>query len=68
MPKVSHEERTAADPRGPNLYSVIVHKIDQVNEKVRLIQLRKIRPEDAIKVRALKGCSVSLWLRSVTAV
>lgn len=38
--KTSHEERTAADRREPDMHTVILHKIEQVNRTIRLLQLR----------------------------
>lgn len=37
--KMSHEERTAADRREPGMQTVILDKIEQVNQNIRLLQL-----------------------------
>lgn len=55
MSKLSHKERTAADRRQPDLHRVIIHKIDQVNAEVRLIQLRNVKSQDLIKARTLEA-------------
>ncbi|MCJ1450596.1 hypothetical protein MMC28_000929 [Mycoblastus sanguinarius] len=36
----THEERTAAERREPGMHRVTLHKIEQVSETVRLLQLR----------------------------
>jgi len=36
----NHQERTAAEPRRPNVHQVELARIDQVNDSVRLLRLR----------------------------
>ena len=36
---LSHEERTATEPRDKDLHTVILNSIESVNEKIRLFQL-----------------------------
>lgn len=38
--KTSHEERTAADRREPAMHTVVLNDIEQVNQNIRLLQLR----------------------------
>lgn len=38
--KTSHEERTAADHREHGMHTVVLNKIEQVNQSIRLLQLR----------------------------
>ena len=38
--KTSHEERTAADCREPGMHTVVLEKIEQVNQHIRLLQLQ----------------------------
>ena len=43
---IPHMTRTATDPRQTGLYKVTVSKVDQVNAKIRLIQLAL--PKDGV--------------------
>lgn len=45
----SHEERTATEPRGKNSHKVILQKIENVNENIRLIRLEI--PDQNIEAR-----------------
>lgn len=36
----THEERTAAQSRGPRVHAVTLDRIEQVNHNIRLLQLR----------------------------
>ena len=38
--KMSHKERTAADCREPGMHTVVLDKIEQVNNNIRLLELR----------------------------
>ena len=38
--KTSHEERTAADHREPDMHTVILNKIEHLSRYIRLLQLR----------------------------
>ena len=40
--KISHEERTAADRRGPGMHTVVLDKIEQINREIRYLTLRPI--------------------------
>ena len=49
-----HEERTAGEPRDPNVYSVILSDIEQVNSNVRLYKL-SVKDQD----QGIRVCQVS---------
>ena len=51
MAKPSHLERTSADPREPIIHSVVVQRIQQANDNVRLITLHKTYAGQSIKAR-----------------
>ena len=38
--KTSHEERTAADRRESVMHTVVLEKIEQINQNIRLLRLR----------------------------
>ncbi|KAF2814925.1 uncharacterized protein BDZ99DRAFT_485458 [Mytilinidion resinicola] len=46
---LSHEERTAAEVRDPDLHSVILDSIEPVNERIRLLKLRVKDQQRGIK-------------------
>jgi len=50
---LSHEERTAQEPREARLEPVTVSRIDAVNDTIRLIRLSAIKPDHALKVHIL---------------
>ena len=54
---LSHEERTATEPRDEDLHPVILNNIESVNEKIRLFRL-------AIKDQR-SGIPVSIFYQSV---
>ena len=47
---LSHEERTAAEPRENELHEVVLHQIHHVLPNVRLIRLRPRNNQQPIKV------------------
>jgi len=47
---LSHEERTAQEPREARLEPVTVSRIDAVNDTIRLIRLSAMKPDHALKV------------------
>jgi len=47
---ISHEERTAREPRGPALEPVTLSQIRPVNETIRLLRLSAADPKHALKV------------------
>lgn len=47
---LSHEERTAREPREARLEPVTVSRIDAVNDTIRLIRLSAMKPGHALKV------------------
>ena len=46
----SHEERTATEPRGSGIESVVLRQIKQVNDNIRLMRLYASSTDRAIKV------------------
>ena len=52
MSKLSHQERTAADPRQEDIHLVRVHSIEYATSSVRLIKLRKEHSGQSIRVRS----------------
>lgn len=48
---LSHEERTAQEPREARLEPVTVSRIDPVNDTIRLIRLSAMKPNHTLKVR-----------------
>ncbi|KAI1336166.1 NADH-cytochrome b-5 reductase [Xylariaceae sp. FL0016] len=52
-PKPDHLERTAAEPRDPSIHIVILRRVDQISDDVRLFQLEI--PKDRPPVRFLPG-------------
>lgn len=50
---LSHEERTAQEPREARLEPVTVSRIDAVNDTIRLIRLSAMNPNHALKVHIL---------------
>ena len=48
MTKASHEERTAGEPREPDLHYVWLQSISQANASVRMLKLRKHHPHRPI--------------------
>ncbi|KAK7967816.1 oxidoreductase-like protein [Apiospora aurea] len=51
--KLGHIERTAAEPRDKSLFTVVLRRIDQVNDQVRLFRLEI--PLDGPQLRFLPG-------------
>ena len=49
--KLSHEERTAAEPRGDGLHAVALSRIEQVNESIRLLRFSVLDRQRGFKVR-----------------
>jgi hypothetical protein len=47
---LSHEERTAQEPREARLEPVTVSRIDTVNDTIRLIRLSAMKPDHTLKV------------------
>lgn len=47
---LSHEERTAQEPREARLEPVTVSRIDAVNNTIRLIRLSAMKPDHTLKV------------------
>jgi hypothetical protein len=47
---LSHEERTAQEPREARLEPVTVSRIDAVNNTIRLIRLSAMKPDHPLKV------------------
>jgi hypothetical protein len=47
---LSHEERTAQEPREARLEPVTVSRIDAVNDTIRLIRLSAMKPGHTLKV------------------
>jgi hypothetical protein len=47
---LSHEERTAQEPREARLEPVTVSRIDTVNDTIRLIRLSAMKPGHTLKV------------------
>jgi hypothetical protein len=48
---LSHEERTAQEPREARLEPVTVSRIDTVNKTIRLIRLSAMKPDHSLKVQ-----------------
>jgi hypothetical protein len=48
---LSHEERTAQEPREARLEPVTVSRIDTINNTIRLIRLSAMRPDHTLKVQ-----------------
>jgi len=53
MNKQSHEERTATEPREADIHPVILHKLAQPVQHIRLIQLQNANPATPIKASML---------------
>ncbi|KAK8135887.1 ferredoxin reductase-like protein [Apiospora sp. TS-2023a] len=51
--KLGHIERTAAEPRDKSLFTVVLRKIDEVNDQIRLFRLEI--PLDGPQLRFLPG-------------
>lgn len=49
---LSHEERTAVEPRGAAIHAVDIERIEQVNDIIRVIQLAIRDKENGVKVRS----------------
>lgn len=58
----SHEERTATEPRDVGLHHVQVHRIEQVNSMVRVIDLKVMNAEAGVKVCKTSVIIISLEL------
>lgn len=54
--QMSHEERTADEPRDHDIHLVNLSNIEEVNPTVRLLQLRVQDQERGLKVREHLGC------------
>lgn len=61
---LSHEERTAQEPREARLEPVTVSRIDTVNNTIRLIRLSALNPTHTLKVH-ISHKSISLLLESL---
>jgi hypothetical protein len=48
---LSHEERTAQEPREARLEPVTVSRIDTINNTIRLIRLSATNPDHTLKVQ-----------------
>ena len=55
---LSHEERTAQEPREARLEPVTVSRIDAVNNTIRLIRLSAMKPDHTLKVRIPTSSSI----------
>ncbi|KAK8856158.1 NADH-cytochrome b-5 reductase [Apiospora arundinis] len=51
--KLGHIERTAAEPRDKSLFTVVLHKVDEVNDQIRLFRLEI--PLNGPQLRFLPG-------------
>lgn len=60
MDNITHEERTAAEPREAGLHKVYVNKVEQVSRRVRIIELGARSREEALKVSFLQPLYVTL--------
>lgn len=58
----SHEERTATEPRDVGLHHVQVHRIEQINSMVRVIDLKIMDAETGVKVWNASAALMSLQL------
>ena len=47
---IPHEDRTAAEPREEGLHDVVLHKIEDVNESIKLYKLRIKNEQQGVKV------------------
>jgi hypothetical protein len=56
---LSHEERTAQEPREARLEPVTVSRIDAVNGTIRLIRLSAMKPGHTLKVHISQFLSIS---------
>ncbi|KAI5205563.1 hypothetical protein AUEXF2481DRAFT_389924 [Aureobasidium subglaciale EXF-2481] len=61
---ISHEERTAQEPREARLEPVIVSRIDAVNDTVRLIRLSAMKPDH--KLKFLPGQWLDVFIPSLS--
>jgi hypothetical protein len=59
---LSHEERTAAEPRDPNLHPVILSSIEPINERIRLLKLTIKDQQRGIQVCISSNTSCPLQL------
>jgi len=48
--RLLHEERTAGEPRDPNVHSVILSDIEEVNSNIRLYKLSTKDQDQGIRV------------------
>ena len=70
---LSHEERTAQEPREARLEPVTVSRIDAVNSTIRLIRLSAMKPDHTLKVQInfnvpnspLKSCTNYIYQSKV---
>ncbi|KAH9910056.1 NADH-cytochrome b-5 reductase [Xylariomycetidae sp. FL2044] len=62
--KPDHMERTAAEPRDESLHAVILKKVDQINDQVRLFRL-EIPTENSPPVRFQPGQWVDLFVPGI---
>ena len=52
---IPHKQRTATEQRGPDLHHVILSRIDQVNDSIRLLQLQ-VSPTKPVKASHTPPC------------
>ncbi|KAK5627264.1 hypothetical protein RRF57_002979 [Xylaria bambusicola] len=63
MSKPDHLERTAADPRDKSLHTVILQRIEEVNDSTRIFRLGI--PRDAPPIRFLPGQWLDVYIPGV---
>ena len=51
---ISHEERTAKEPRETGIHLVNLSSIERVNDNIRLLRLSAARQDEIVKVSAPK--------------
>ena len=56
-----HADRTATEPRGKELHPVILHKIEHVNDTIKLFNLRIKDEKKGVKVGQLCNYLVILF-------
>lgn len=62
--RLPHEERTADEPRDPNVHTIILQRVDQLNRNIKLFTLSAKDQTRGIPVR--QRCKGDITLHALT--